>query len=83
MLSAPVLVIPDVAPQPESASPVEEGSADEVPPDTLGSTTEEQMASITPASEPPPANPGPIPSTVPTIQGKRPSLRVAQEQDEL
>ena len=70
MLSAPVLVIPEFAPQTESTSPAEEGLAEDMPLDTLESTP--HNVSTTPNSDPPPTNSERLPSTVPTVQGKRP-----------
>ena len=62
VLSAPVLVIPEVAPQPESASIAEEVPVEEVPLDTPGSTTR--------TPDPQATNSKPIPGVVLTV--KRP-----------
>lgn len=70
VLSAPVLVIPEVAPQPESASIAEEVPVEEVPPDTPGSTTQNHGVSTTRTPDPQATNSKPIPGVVLTM--KRP-----------
>jgi len=70
MLLAPILVILGVAPQPEPASLTEEGLVDGVLPDTSESIKQRHNLFTTPTPDPPPTNAKPIPSVVPTIQGK-------------
>lgn len=55
-------MIPELAPQAGSASPADEGSAEEIPPEAVDPT--QHNASTGQSSEP-------LPSVVPTVQGKR------------
>ena len=71
MLSAPVLVIPEVDPQPGSASLAAEGSAEEVPPEMPESTTQQHSVSTTRAPDPQATNSKPIPGVVPTVKRPR------------
>ena len=71
MLSAPVLVIPEVDPQPGSASLAAEGPPEEVPPDAPGSTTQQHIVSTTRAPDPQATNAQPIPEVVPTVKRPR------------
>jgi hypothetical protein len=57
-------VIPEVAPQPGSASRAEEGSTVEVPPDTQSSTTQQHSVSTTSTPNPQPTSSKPIPDVV-------------------
>ena len=72
MLSAPVLVIPEVTPQTGSASPSEEEvQSRSVPLDSTMSTTQHHRVSTTPTPHPQDPNPEPIPGVVPTMKRPR------------
>ena len=71
MLSAPVLVIPEVDPQAGSGALAVEGSAEEVPPDVPGSTTQQQSVPTTRTPDPEATNSKPIPEVVPTVKRPR------------